>query len=320
MNPHFDTTYEIIGTDTVRFIDTVYIPQDTSLIWVGQSALRITEIAPLNTDWLDENGDDPSWVEIYNSSAQFIDLSGWGLSDNINWPHKWSFPQGTVISPGEYKVILLDGFAGVSTNGSRLRASFGVARAGGEIMTLSDASGRVLDRLYLPEIPTDVSYGRTLGVNGFFYYNAPTPGVPNGSGFLGFSRRPEIALDSGLYYGTVSVAITAEPGSVIRYTTDGAIPTLDNSQLYTGPIEIKETAVIRARAFQAGLQPSETATASYIMNTYHSLDVVSLVCDPYELWNPETGLLSEEQDHSSRNRKNASNNNSNGDDGMNTHT
>jgi hypothetical protein len=62
--------------------------------------------------------------------------------------------------------------------------------------------------------------------------------------------------------------------------------------------------VIRARAFQPGLQPSETETASFFMELYHTLDVISLVCDPEELWNPTTGLLSEEPDHSSRNRKN----------------
>ena len=244
------------------------------------------------------------FVELYNSSDRAWDLSGWGLSDNINWPHKWTFPQGTSIAAGEYKIILLDKYSGTAVNLSRLRASFGIPRAGGEMLALSDAGGQVLDRLYLPEIPTDISYGRTLGVNGFFYYDGPTPGKPNGYGFQGFSQKPALGLESGLYSGTVSVPLTAEKGATIRYTTDGSIPTLDNSQPYTGPIQVTQTTVIRARAFQAGLQPSETVTGSYIMNTYHSLDVVSLVCDPYELWNPETGLYSDAQDHSSRNRKN----------------
>ena len=244
------------------------------------------------------------YVELYNSSAQTWDMSGWGLSDNINWPHKWTFPQGTSIAPGEYKVIMLDGYTGGGQDGSRLRASFKLAHLGGEMMTLSDAAGQILDRLYLPEIPTDISYGRTLGANGFFYYDAPTPGKPNGSGFSGFSSRPAFDTPSGIYYGALSVTITAEAGATIRYTTDGSIPTVDNSTVYTEPIPIVGTMVLRARAFQNGLQPSETTTASYFMELYHTLDVVSLVCDPDELWNPTTGLLSNEQDHSSRNRKN----------------
>ena len=248
------------------------------------------------------------YVEIYNSSAQSWDLSGWGLSDNINWPRKWTFPQGASIGPGEYKVILLDGYSEMNRSVDRLRASFKLTRAGGEMMTLSDAAGTVLDRMYLPEIPTDISYGRTLGQNGFFYYDAPTPGAANGYGFVGFSARPVFDAPGGIYYGEKRVTITAEEGATIRYTTDGSIPTVDNSTVYTGPIEIKGTMVIRARAFQPGLQPSETETASYFMELYHTLDVVSLVCDPYELWNPTTGLLSEEPDHSSRNRKNPEDN------------
>ena len=79
----FDTTWRIDGTDTIRVIDTIYLPPDTSIQWVGQSALRITEIAPLNLDWMDENGDDPSWVELYNSSDKDVDLKGYVLIENL---------------------------------------------------------------------------------------------------------------------------------------------------------------------------------------------------------------------------------------------
>ena len=235
------------------------------------------------------------YVEIYNSSTQTWDLSGWGLSDNINWPRKWTFPQGTSIFPGEYKVVLLDK-SETANAGGQLHASFSLSRNGGEMMTLADATGRVLDRMYVPAIPTDISYGRTLGANGFFYYDAPTPGAANGSGFYGFSQKPAFDLASGLYTGEVTVSISAEDGVTIRYTTDGSIPTVDNGTVYTGPITTSANLVLRARAFQSGLQPSETATASYIMNTYHTLDVVSLVCDPEELWNTTNGLMSDAPD------------------------
>ena len=115
--------------------------------------------------------------------------------------------------------------------------------------------------MYLPEIPTDISYGRTLEANGFFYYDAPTPGQANGSGFSGFSLKPVFDTPSGLYRGTIAVQLTAENGAQIRYTTDGSIPTLDNSLPYSGPIEITESVVLRARAFQGGLHPSDTVTA-----------------------------------------------------------
>lgn len=237
-------------------------------------------------------GEDASdFVEIYNSSAQSWDMSGWGLSDNINWPRKWTFPQGTMIYPGEYKIVMLDKSETAGTDGSRLHASFSISRVGGEMMTLSDATGRVLDRLYLPEIPSDTSYGRTLGASGFFYYDVPTPGMANGLGFYGFAQQPSFSLTGGLYEGTVTVEVFAESGATVRYTTDGSIPTVENSAVYTEPFVISNTTVLRIRAFKEGLQPSSVASASYVMNTYHTLDVVSLIIDPDELYNPRDGLL-----------------------------
>ncbi len=236
-------------------------------------------------------------VELYNAGTTVVDMSGWGLSDNINWPRKWTFPQGVSIWPGEYKVVLLDGSTNPGSDGSKLHASFSLSRKGGEILTLSDATGRVLDRLYVPEIPSDVSYGRTLGVGGFFYYDIPTFGKANGSGFYGFAAAPSFTVPGGLYKGTLDTSINVPEGTVVRYTTDGSVPTLQNGTLYDGkPIHVKDNTILRARAFQQGMEASTIATASYLMNTYHKLRVVSLVCDPDELYNEQTGLLTEGPD------------------------
>ena len=54
------------------------------------------------------------WLEVYNSSAQAVDISGWGLSDDAASPRKWRFPQGTVIQPGDYLTLYLSGTDGVT--------------------------------------------------------------------------------------------------------------------------------------------------------------------------------------------------------------
>ncbi len=268
---------------------------------INYSGIYVTEVMASANQVQAINGLGASdYVELYNSSTQTWDLSGWGLSDNINWPLKWTFPQGTSIFPGEYMVVMLDGSMESGSNAKQLHASFSLQRAGGEVITFSDATGRVLDKLHLPEIPTDVSYGRTLGATGFFYYDGPTPGKENGRGFTGFSQKPTFSLASGLYKGQISVEIQVPYGTTVRYTLDGSIPTVDNGFLYTPGCEdltdFSSTRVIRARAFEAGKQPSDTVTVSYIMNTYHAMDVVSLVCEPHELWDEQTGLLSEAPD------------------------
>lgn len=265
---------------------------DAYLRQKNYTGVYITEVMASASQIAPASGEEAcDWVEIYNSSDQTVDLSLFGLSDNINWPHKWQFPVGTTIRAGEYKVIRLDKSATSGTDGNSLHASFAVKRAGGEIVTLSDASGHVLDRLYLPPMRTDITYGRTLGKDGFFYYDAPTPGQANGIGFAGFVQEPSFSVAGGMYKGSVTVEITVPEGCEVRYTVDGSIPTINNSTVYTGPLLINTTGVIRARAFKSGLQPSETITASYIMNTYFTLPVVSVVCDPDELWNEETGMF-----------------------------
>lgn len=249
----------------------------------------LSEVMASN-DKVTVNANQKDWVEVYNSGTDTIDLSGWGLSDNINWPRKWQFPQGTVIWPGEYKLVSLDGIGTVDTQGG-YHASFKLTRTGGETLTLSDATGYVLDKLFLPEIPTDYSYGRTLGLGGFFYYDAPTPGVVNGTGFRGFTDAPAFVTAGGLYDNDVEVAFTVPAGAAVYYTTDGTVPTITGGTLYTGPFTITDTTAVRARAFETGKQPSGTVSATYVLKTFFTLPVVCLVTDPDGLWNGQTGIF-----------------------------
>ena len=230
------------------------------------------------------------WVEIVNYGDTPFDLSGYGLSDNINWPRKWQFPQGVSIWPGEHKVVILDKSKNTGTNAANLHASYALKRAGGETVTFSDPKGNVLDKILLPALPTDISYGRASDREGFFYFNAPTPGAANVGGFPGFAETPVLSAEGGLYDKDLTLALSAPDGSSIRYTTDGSMPSIDNGIDYTEPLNIQQTVVIRARAFKPGLQPSQVVTASYIMKTYYSMPVVSLVTDPDELWNEEKGM------------------------------
>lgn len=230
------------------------------------------------------------WVELVNQSDQVVDMSLWGLSDNISWPRKWQFPVGTSIWPGEHKVVFLDKSTQAGVDASSLHASFALDRLGGETVTLSDPTGRVLDKLTLPAIPVDISYGRSFGREGFFYFDGATPGVQNGTGFPGFSSPPVFSAQGGLYRQNVEIALSVSDRSTIRYTLDGSIPTLENSLEYTGPITIADTTVLRARSFAGGLQPSGTITNTYVLKTYYTLPVVCLTTDPDELWNQETGM------------------------------
>lgn len=268
---------------------------DLNLRAMNRTGVWISEVLASNNQISTYAGaENKDWVEIYNSSDETVDISGWGLSDNLGRARKWQFPAGTLISPGEYKVILCDGNT-AKASAAEPHTSFRIGRNAGEIITLADPAGNVLDKIVLPEMKTDISYGRTLGIAGLFYYETPTPFQANGTGFSGFAPTPSFSVEPGLYYTTQYVEILVPEGTQVFYTTDGSVPTQASTPYTAGTrLELNQYAnVLRARAFSTGLtQPSEILTGTWFVNVYHALPVVSIVTDPDNLWDEERGLLS----------------------------
>lgn len=76
---------------------------------------------------------------------------------------------------------------------------------------------------------------------------------------------PKFDPSPGRFQGMQWVNISCStPGAVIHYTTDGTQPT-EKSPRYTGPLLITSTTTLKARAFKSGLAPSNTATATYVI-------------------------------------------------------
>ena len=70
------------------------------------SQVVINEIMSSNsTTFYDSYGDTPDWIELYNNSAADVNLYGYGLSDNIEEPFKWTFPNVSIGSDN-YLLIL----------------------------------------------------------------------------------------------------------------------------------------------------------------------------------------------------------------------
>ena len=61
----------------------------------------------------DESGNTPDWIELYNGNDIEIDLTGFGLSDDIDDPFKWTFPSVT-LNPESYVLIFASGEGGDS--------------------------------------------------------------------------------------------------------------------------------------------------------------------------------------------------------------
>ena len=79
------------------------------------------------------------------------------------------------------------------------------------------------------------------------------------------SAQPRFSQPHGLYVsGSLSVAIEpVDPTAEIRYTTDASEPTL-SSKLYTSPLTVNKSTILRAVEVKDGAVVSPIATASYI--------------------------------------------------------
>lgn len=76
---------------------------------VAQSDLIITEVMGSNFEHFpDEDGTYADWIEIFNNSDSQINLHNYGLSDNIQNPFKWTFPE-YLIQPDEHLLIWASG-------------------------------------------------------------------------------------------------------------------------------------------------------------------------------------------------------------------
>ena len=232
------------------------------------------------------------WVEIYNATSSVVDLSGYGLSDDSGTPRKWLFPAGTTLQPGEYMGVYCTGLTGIED--SFPTADFALNAEGGYHITLCTPEGRVFDRIYMPLQHSEITYGRKAGEYGrCYYFTNPSPiGDNYGASYARMASEARYSVKGGAFdYGDVIVLeLSADPGDLIFYTTDCTEPTTE-SHLYTGPITITDTTIVRTRVYSDGALESYMNCQSYLFGIDHTVRVVSLVSDPDGLFSYENGIL-----------------------------
>lgn len=114
-----------------------------------------------------------------------------------------------------------------------------------------------------PAQKPNVSFGRRSGQTLFF--KPPSPGVVNSGGFADWVDAPQFSQTRGFLETPFDLTLSSEtPGAVLRYTTNGTWPNATNGLVYSGPIPIRGTTILRAAAFKDGLQPSAVKTHTYL--------------------------------------------------------
>lgn len=212
MSPFFITLLLILFTNTA----------------ISQSIV-INEILTSNTTInQDEDGSYQDWVELKNNGATSVNLSGFGLTDDALLPYKWIFPNVS-IAAGQYLLVWCSDKNRINPT-KPLHTNFKLSSASG-IITLTNATGTVLNTATTPAMLQNISYGRIPnGTGDFKFFNVVTPAAANGTvAFTEALSPPTFSKESGFLTTGFNLTLsTTVPGATILYTLDGSEPQLSN--------------------------------------------------------------------------------------------
>lgn len=122
----------------------------------------------------DPSGAFEDWIEIYNNTGDQVDLSNYYLSDDIEKPKKWKFPEGTVIDADGYQIIWAD----KDELEEGLHCNFKLSKSG-EFLMLSHEDGTLVDSLSFGQQITNQTSARIPNGIGEFKFQTPTFGSNN---------------------------------------------------------------------------------------------------------------------------------------------
>ena len=245
----------------------------------------IQEILADNQAGLKDEDEDPEdWIELWNQGPGSVNLAGWALTDGADPEDEWVFPAVEIPA---------NGFLLVWASGKD-RAGTGPRREWHTHFKLNPNGDRL--RLLGPELPrplqdevefgtqgADFSYGRTAEPTApWRYFAVPSPRLPNGtSSITNQTASVRFSVERGYYDSPFHLSLACEtPGAVIRYTTNGSPPVAPEGFVYSGPIQINASRVIRAAAIAPNHLPSSVRTHTYLYGlplNRRSLPALSLV-------------------------------------------
>lgn len=277
--------------------EAVYINSDISIGFAngndGESAysksirpngIQISEVVSSNTKYLaGPYKTFHDFVELYNPTDSEIDLTGYYLSDDPEQVRKGSL-DGVKVPANGYVCIILSS-DGVNTPKGYHVVNFGI-NASGETLVLAYGD-TVTDFAVVPSLGQNTAFGRANGDDSFSILAEPTPNDINSNRATATTASPSSSLPQGVYSEGITVELTGE--GAIYYTLDCTEPTADSTR-YTAPIKISSTTVIRCLAIEDGKKPSEYTNLTFIVNENDSLEAVSIVTTPKNLWDYYSGI------------------------------
>ena len=262
-----------------------------------EAQVVINELMQSNIDCtMDDINEFPdSWVEIYNSGSESVNLKDYRLGDSDQADKAWTLPDRT-LAPGGFALIFCDKEANGMHTDFRLESG-----KGGEVYLFH--SNDIIDKVTgMKKQPApNIAYGRKNDAGEEWGYQlTPTPGKANcGTLATKVLSAPVFAVSGGVWREgktidfSMSLPDDAPEGTVIRYTSDGSEPTATSTR-YSSPFKISTSKVIRAKLFCEGYLSPRSSVQSYLfMPRDITLAVVSIVTDRRYLYDNTIGIYVE---------------------------
>ncbi|MBR9922636.1 MAG: hypothetical protein GYB31_17525 [Bacteroidetes bacterium] len=255
----------------------------------GLAQIQINEVCADNqTLYPNISGEYYDWIELHNPLAEAVQLEGFSLSDDSDQPQKYVFPNLEVPAGGFLLLYASEEYAPFG----EWHLPFKIAKQG-EHLILQNTTGETIDFLLIPPLETDESYGRHQDqIINLAKYSQPSPNQSNSNGIgIPISNPPQIQIPNPNDETPAWIEISCpEQDCTIYYSLDGSDP-LSAGFVYTQPIPLDSTRVVKAVSVQAGYLPSPPDIETIFVELDHSLPVLSLCTEPDYLWDWEEGIF-----------------------------
>ena len=310
---------------TILFILILFFYSSSSKDVLSQNNIEviINEICTNNQNIIeDKYGNYSSWIELYNKGESAKDISGFGLSNEEYIPLKWTFPKNTIIDSKKYLIIFISDKKSLL---EELHTNFEL-NPKGDLIILSSPKGELIEKIEIPKLKKDISYGRTS--HNTFLETNPTPGRKNEI----IVQEPIFSEKSGFFENEFFLTLSSPEEEVeIYYTLDSSNPqNSSTAQIYKKPIKIYDRSsepnfyaeigddensplfigsmggykkpkylidkAMVVRAYSKNKEgKSNIVQHTYFVTTgnlynYKDFTVVSLVTNPENLFDPEKGI------------------------------
>ena len=178
-----------------------------------------------------------------------------------------------------------------ASENTSLHTDFKISSSG-ETIYLRNDNGELVDSISFENLQSDISIGVSANSSELVYFQTTTPNDENdnseSAGIV--SSLVQFSDDGGSVNNTINLSLSGnEDGEYIRYTLDSSEPDY-TSIFYDSPIQINSNTIVRAKIFKNNYIPGYSESRSYLYDINHGIPFVSIVSDPYNLFDNDYGI------------------------------